>query len=158
MILTGSANIYLIGSLENPEIPTIANQLRAAGYNVFDDWFAAGPDADKKWREYEERRGRSYKQALKGEAARNVFNFDKTHLEQSDIAVLAMPAGRSGHLELGWMLGRGKPGYILLDSNPEEAKKKWDVMSLFATDVATGIEELLEIIRRDHYGEIVSRL
>ncbi len=45
--------IYLIGSLRNPNIPAIANELRTLGYEVFDDWYAAGPEADDYWKSYE---------------------------------------------------------------------------------------------------------
>ena len=41
------------------------------------------------------------------------------------------PAGKSCHLELGYLLGRGKRGYILLDKEPE----RWDIMYRFATGV-----------------------
>ena len=131
--------VYLIGSLRNPEIPNIANRLREAGHEVFDDWYAAGPEADDKWRDYERQRGRTYRQALSGAAARNVFAFDRRNLEASSVVVLVLPAGKSGHLELGWALGQGKPGYILLDS-PD----RWDVMYQFATGVVESVEELVE--------------
>lgn len=131
--------IYLIGSLRNPEIPNIANRLRQAGHEVFDDWYAAGPEADDHWRDYEKGRSHSYLTALQGHAARNVFEFDKRHLERATAVVLALPAGKSGHLELGWSLGRGVPGYILLD-DPE----RWDVMYQFATGVVTSVDELVE--------------
>jgi hypothetical protein len=121
--------IYLIGSLRNPQVPVIAEKLRYAGLDVFDDWFAAGPEADDKWRDYERGRGRSFKEALRGYAARNVFRFDRTHLERARAVVLVLPAGKSGHLELGWALGKGKPGFILVDS-PE----RWDVMYQFAME------------------------
>lgn len=130
--------IYLIGSLRNPEVPTIANKLRAEGFEVFDDWYAAGPEADDKWRDYEKERGHSYQQALKGHAAKNVYNFDRTHLTNATDVVLVLPAGKSGHLELGWALGKGKRGYILLD-NPE----RWDVMYQFATGVFDKLEDLI---------------
>jgi hypothetical protein len=129
--------IYLIGSLRNPQIVEIANQIRSAGFEVFDDWYAAGPEADDMWKEYEQSRGHSYLQALNGYAARNVFAFDKRHLERADTVVLALPAGKSGHLELGWSLGKGKRGYILLD-NPD----RWDVMYQFADGVFTSVEDL----------------
>lgn len=145
VIMAIPAHVYLIGSLENAEIPNIAKELRAANYSVFDDWFAAGPDADKKWREYEEKRGRKYKAALEGAAACNVFQFDHRHLSAADIAVLALPAGKSGHLELGWALGQGKPGFILLDRS---APPKWDVMYKFATGVAEDMDDLLTQMRR----------
>jgi hypothetical protein len=139
--------IYLIGSLRNPEIPSIAAQLRAAGYEVFDDWFAAGPEADDKWRDYEKARGRSYVQALAGHAARHVFWFDYEHLDRASAVVLAAPAGKSGHLEFGWALGKGKPGYYLLDG-PE----RWDVMLQFATAVVTSVEELIAELKRDEFN------
>lgn len=130
--------IYLIGSLRNPQVPIIANQLRAVGLDVFDDWYAAGPEADDKWRDYERGRGRNFKEALSGYAARSVFEFDHRHLERAAAVVLILPAGKSGHLELGWALGKGKPGFILLDS-PD----RWDVMYQFATKVVTNVPSLI---------------
>lgn len=121
--------IYLIGSLRNPHIPTYGQALRSMGFNVFDDWFAAGPEADDKWQDYERRRGHTFCQALAGYAAEHVFTFDLYHLQQADLGVLIMPAGKSGHLELGYLLGRNKPGFILLENNEPE---RWDVMYQFA--------------------------
>lgn len=136
--------IYLIGSLRNPAIPYLAEGLRrATDEEVFDDWHAAGPNADDCWRDYEKSRGRSYIEALDGYAARNVFNFDKTHLTRAEVVVLALPAGKSGHMELGWSLGQGKPGYILLD-NPE----RWDVMYQFATGVFSDFDRMVDAIMR----------
>jgi hypothetical protein len=131
-------NIYVIGSLRNEQIPIIANKLRDAGYDVFDDWYSAGPEADDYWHAYELQKGNNYKEALSGYAAKNVFNFDKLHLDRNDIAVLVLPAGKSGHLELGYFLGSGKPGYILLD-DPD----RWDVMYQFANNVFFTVDELI---------------
>lgn len=137
---------YLIGSLRNPEIPAIATKLRAHGIDVFDDWYAAGPEADDYWKTYEQGRGHDYAEALDGYAARHVFGFDKHHLDACDAAVLALPAGRSGHLELGYVIGQGKPGFILHD-DPD----RWDVMYLFADAVVTSVEELLPHLERAAY-------
>jgi hypothetical protein len=131
--------IYLIGSLRNPEIPRIANELRKAGHETFDDWFAAGPEADDYWRDYEKSRGHTYQQALRNYAAQHVFSFDRTHLDRCRAAVLVYPAGKSGHLELGYVVGAGKPGYILLDGEPE----RFDVMLNFATGVYDKLEDLI---------------
>ncbi|HEY6019293.1 MAG TPA: hypothetical protein VIY48_05130 [Candidatus Paceibacterota bacterium] len=122
---------YLIGSLRNPRVAVLGNKMRKAGINVFDDWFAAGPEADDKWQEYEQARGRLMHEALKGAHAQDVFEFDKRNLDASDTAVLVLPAGKSGHLELGYMVGRGKRAYILLDGEPD----RFDVMYNFATGV-----------------------
>ena len=99
---------------------------------------SAGPTADDNWRDYEKAKGNSYMQALDGFAAGNVFSFDKRHLETAHSVLLVLPAGKSAHLELGWCLGKGKPGCILLDS-PE----RWDVMYKFATRVSTSLHELM---------------
>ena len=131
--------IYLIGSLRNPQVPALANKLREElSVEVFDDWFAAGPEADDFWRDYEKGRGHTYTQALGGLAAKHVFNFDLKHLNRCSAAVLVLPAGKSGHLELGYCIGQGKPGYILLDS-PD----RWDVMYQFATGVFDKEEDLI---------------
>jgi nucleoside 2-deoxyribosyltransferase len=140
--------IYLIGSLRNPAIPMIAACLRELGFEVFDDWFAAGPEADDYWQKYEQERGHTYAQALAGFAANHVYHFDKHHLDTCDIAILALPAGKSGHLELGYAIGSGKAGYILLDeSKPVE---RWDVMYLFAKEVHHTLDTLLAALERDH--------
>ena len=138
--------VYLIGSLRNPEIPFIGNTIREAGFEVFDDWFAGGKIADDEWQAYETVRGRTYKDALGGFAARHVFEFDLKHLERADIGLLVLPAGKSGHLELGYMLGRSKCGYVLFDKEPE----RWDVMYNFANDVFFNLGECVDSIRRNH--------
>ena len=140
--------IYLIGSLRNPLVPETARKLRAAGFEVFDDWFAAGPEADDYWKVYEQQRGHTYAEALAGYAANHVYNFDKHHLDACDIAVLMLPAGKSGHLELGYAIGSGKSGHILLDeSQPVE---RWDVMYLFAEAVHHTTADLIDTLKRDH--------
>lgn len=137
--------VYIIGSLRNVEIPVVGNALRAAGFYAFDDWYGAGPDADDKWQEYEKLRGRTYREAVYGEAAGNTFNFDKAHLDTSDAAVLVMPAGKSAHLELGYMAGRGKPTFIYF---PEGEPERFDVMTRFATDLCFQLVDVVHAIRR----------
>ena len=144
---TGAAMIYLIGSLRNPEVPRVAQTLRSEDFEVFDDWYAAGPEADDKWRDYEKARGHSYLEGLSGLAARNVYTFDRRNLDRSQAAVLLCPAGKSGHLELGYVIGTGKPGYILLESGVE----RWDVMYQFATGVFENVEQLVEQLKRDFF-------
>jgi nucleoside 2-deoxyribosyltransferase len=134
--------VYLIGSLKNPKIPEIARVLRENGYEVVDDWYAPGPEADDYWQKYEKQRGRTYREALNGLHVKHVFEFDKYHLDRCDIAVLVMPAGKSAHLELGYAIGRGKHGFVLLDKEPE----RFDIMYRFADDVVYTVDELLESI------------
>ena len=137
--------IYLIGSLRNPNIPIIAGQLEEAlQEEIFCDWFGAGAIADDAWRDYSKLRGRTYPEALKSPGARAVFDFDFHHLKRANRVVLVMPAGKSGHLELGWSLGQGKPGYVLMDN-----QERWDVMYNFTTGVFTEIQPLIEELKRE---------
>jgi len=140
----GRVNIYLIGSLRNPEIPLIGNRLREAGINTFDEWHDAGPEADDYWKKDQQTRGRTYPEALKSYAADHVFEFDKYHLDRCTGAILILPAGRSGHIELGYMIGKGKPAYVLFDKDSD----RWDVMYRFATGVFFDIEELIKEVKR----------
>src|SRR5581483_8820206 len=136
--------VYVIGSLRNPNVVAVANRLRDAGFNVFDDWMASGEKGDEYWQQYEQARGRGYVEALsEGEAAEHQFGFDKRHLEAADVGVLVYPAGKSAHMELGWMLGKGKKGYILLDQVPE----RWDLMLKLADGVFTDMPSLIDELK-----------
>ena len=133
-------SIYLIGSLANPNIPHFANELRAEGYEVFDEWWSPGPLADAYLLDYAKKRGLNYRDTLNTYAAKHIFEFDKHHIDRCDIVVMLMKAGKSGHLELGYAIGTGKPGFILFDKEPERV----DVMYQFATDLFFTKEDLFE--------------
>ena len=136
-------SVYIIGSLRNKNIPDFANELeKTTGVEAFADWYQPGPDADDFWRDYSKARGRTYKQALESSGASQIFDFDKSHLDRCDAAVMLMPAGKSGHLELGYTIGRGKPGFILFDGEPE----RYEVMVKFATDIFFKKEDLFRAI------------
>jgi hypothetical protein len=138
--------IYIIGSLRNKQVPIIANKLRKdlPGVEIFDSWFSPGPEADEYWRKYEKSKGLSYKEALNSWAAKHVFEFDDFHLKRATDVVMIMPAGKSGHLELGVSLGRGKRGYILFDKEPA----RYDVMVQFASDVFFSYEDLVAELKK----------
>lgn len=135
--------VYLVGALRNPCIPTVGRELRAAGFDVFDDWFSAGPDADDHLWAYERRRGHTCRAALAGEAARHIFDFDMQHLDAADAVVLVAPAGRSGHLELGWAVGKGKLTFVLQEEQPERI----EVMLQMVTGIAHTVTELIDMLR-----------
>jgi hypothetical protein len=137
--------IYIIGSLRNPKVPVIANAIRKAmpAVEVFDSWYAPGPHADDYLRDYAKNKGLNYKQTLQDHAAKHIFAFDLHHLKRATDVVLVMPAGKSGHLELGWALGQGKRGYVLFDKAP----KRVDIMYQFATEIFFNLQELLQALR-----------
>ena len=138
--------IYLIGSLRNPEVPLIARYLRKRGFEAYDDWYSPGPEADDRWQAYEKKRGRTFDEALQGWHARQVFEMDKRHLDRCDAGVLILPAGKSGHLELGYVAGQGKPVYILLDKEPE----RYDCMYGFAK-VVPSLRALVRGLKSEMY-------
>lgn len=143
-------SIYLIGSLRNDKIPPLGVTLRKLGFDVFDDWHGAGPEADDHWRNYERIRGRHYYQAIQSQAATNTFGLDYRNLNRCDIGVLVMPAGKSAHLELGYMLGKGKRCYVLFEEVPE----RWDLMYRFVIegggDLCFNYDDLIEVVKNDH--------
>lgn len=131
--------VYIIGALKNPAVVDVGNVLRDRGYDAFDNWFSAGEEADDYWRDYEKKKGLTFSEALRGRSAEHVFRFDKAYLDLCDAAILVMPAGKSGHLELGYVVGKGKPAFILLNEEPE----RYDVMPQFASEVSTSLDEIL---------------
>lgn len=134
--------VYIIGALKNPNILEVAKKIRAEGHEVYDEWYCPGKNADLHWQEYCTFNGLSYSQALKGWHAKQVFEIDKFHLDRCDAAILVLPAGKSGHMELGYIKGLGKKGYILLDGEPE----KFDIMYKFSDLVTTDLQEIISEI------------
>ena len=140
--------IYLIGSLRNPDIQELAERLREDGHEVFDDWYAAGEKADDYWQAYEQTRGRTYVEAINGVHAVAAFNVDKTWLDWCDTGVLVLPAGKSGHLELGYLRGQGKICHILMETWPE----RYDLMYRFADGIWPRYEDLAEALRHGDFN------
>lgn len=140
---TKISSIYIIGSLRNPKIPEVTNAIQGIGIEAFADWYQSGPESDDYWKKYSESRGWSYEKALQSAGADQIFQFDKTHLDRTDAAVLVAPAGKSAHCELGYTIGRGKPGYYLFPDGAPELDR-WDVMVKFATKIFFSVEDLLQ--------------
>lgn len=128
-----------MGSLRNPLVLEVAEELRRGGHSVFDDWHAAAPDADDHWRQYHLLRGDSYGEALRAPMAQQIYRFDKSWLNWADAGVLLLPAGRSAFWEIGRFEGQGKPTYVLVGEEPE----RWDVMLAGATGVYYDVRDLL---------------
>jgi hypothetical protein len=143
--ISGSATpkiVYLVGSLRNPRVPELAAAIRRRlpDVEVFDDWYAAGQLADDYWKEYEQAKGITYEEALKGWAAKHVFEFDKFHLNRATHVVLVLPAGKSGHMEITYAeYGTDAKTAILLD--PEDVR--WDVMYQFIPTILRQDEDLV---------------
>jgi hypothetical protein len=138
--------LYLIGSLRNDRIPILAETIRAANpdVEVFDEWYSAGPEADDHWKAHQQQKGLTYAQALEGYAAKNVFDFDRRHLNRATHALLVLPAGKSGHMEITYAAyGVGAKTAILLD--PEDVR--WDVMYQFIPTILNNDEEIQDWLK-----------
>lgn len=132
--------IYVAGSLRRRDrILEAVQALESEGIETFYDWIMPGEETDAKWQSFEESLGHDYEYAMNRAHARDVFNFDKRWLDRADGVLLTLPAGKSAHLELGYTLGTGRPGFIWLDGEPE----RWDVMYLFATLVTKRLEDII---------------
>lgn len=132
--------LYLIGSLRNKEIGPLGVRLRQVlNIEIFNDWHAAGPEADDYWQAHERERGRTYEEALGGYHALDIFDFDRLHLNRSDGGILVLPSGRSCHLEAGYLVGQDKPLFILLTEEPD----RYDIMYNFASKVCRNEKELI---------------
>jgi hypothetical protein len=141
-----NGQIYLIGSLKNRSIIDLTTKLTDEGFDIFSDWLCPGPDADDFLRDYYKARGYSYKQALASPAAQNIFQFDKKHIDESAAAVLVMPAGKSAHLELGYVAGQGKPAIYYMEEEPE----RYDIMVNFCSHICIGYDDLLDTLKNGY--------
>ena len=110
-----------------------------------DEWITPGEHADENWQRYEKIRGRNYKEALKGIAATNIFLFDRSYIDISDVGVLVLPCGKSAFLELGYAKGCGKKTFILLDGHEPP---RYDIMPNFVDKVCFDIEELKQELKK----------
>lgn len=136
------AKVYLVGSLREPSVPHLANDIEAAGHLVFADWFAAGERADDSWQEYCQIRGLSYRDALEAPAAEHVFEFDISWLNWADTAVVVYPAGKSAHME-GMYVKYERKGRFFVYMPEGTEPERWDVMLKFCDGIAYTKEELL---------------
>ena len=137
-------SVYLMGSLANPNIPFIGNRIRSLGFEAIDDWWACGPISDSYLKHYAKIRGLNYKQTLQTHAAKHVYEFDKGLIDKADIGVLCMPSGKSAHMEFGYFIGTGKPGYVLFEKEPARI----DIMYQLSGNLCFSIDELVKELKK----------
>ena len=69
------------------------------------------------------------------------FKNDMEALLWADACVLLLPCGKSAHSEAGWMMGAGKPTYVLLTDKQEP-----ELMYKLFAGVFSRVEDLLAVI------------
>ena len=133
-------SIYIVGSLQNiPEICAFAETLRkqteiiAQNIEIIDYWTSQGSTLDIEFAKYAHARNWDYSCALANPIARNACRVDKEMIDESFGVILLHPCGKSGHLELGYAVGRGKVTAIVRTSPEFE---KVDIMDNLATFIA----------------------
>lgn len=150
--------LYVASSWRNPYQPSIVEDLRALGFDVYD--FRHPPagdhlgfswaDVDPEWVNWTPEK---YVAGLEHPIAVAGFESDFTAMNTSDGGVLVMPSGRSAHLEAGYLVGQGKPVWVLLDPDEYGANAGHSSVELmyrmvYATGggIFTTIEDLMRAV------------
>lgn len=105
--------IYVASSWRNEFQPMAVHLLRETGHEVYDfknlvpgdhgfHWSDVDPDWER-WSVDDYREGLEHPLAVSG------FGKDFGAMQWADVCVVAMPCGRSAHLEAGWFCGQEKP-------------------------------------------------
>lgn len=135
--------IYVASSWRNAFQPTVVDFLRAEGFLVYDfrhpDEQVCGfhwSDIDPDWESWTTE---EYRKVLCHPLAEHGFWLDRRGLDRSTSCVLVMPCGRSAHLELGYMLGQCKPGFVYI---PPTIEVEPELMNKLATGVSSDIAEI----------------
>ncbi len=142
-----SRRIYLASSWRNKNQQELVKVLREAGHEVYDfknpapgqngfAWSQLDPD----WLNWTPEKYAEF--LITHPVAAEGFAHDKAALEWCDTCILALPCGRSAHLELGYAAGQGKDTFVLLD----EEKFEPELMYLLNTAIATSIEEIIDLM------------
>lgn len=134
--------IYLASSWRNPKQPELLTVLRAAGHDTYD---FRDPDAAFKWSEvrddWKEQGPKMLVPMLQHPLALKGFQRDFSAMKWADTCVMMQPCGVSAALELGWMVGAGKDGFILLAEERFEPELMLRIVPLH--HICTRQEDLL---------------
>ena len=132
--------IYLASSWRNPEQPVLVEMFRQLGHEVYDfrnprpvDTGFAWSDIDPDWLAW---KPWPFRDALAHPVAQAGFDSDFDAMKWADTFVLALPCGRSAHLEAGWAIGAGKPTALLLHEDKFEPELMYLMADLIACDVS----------------------
>jgi hypothetical protein len=152
------SRIYLASSWRNPSQPYMVKWLRTRGHEVYDftdrgasltagtqecrgfDWQQIGAPFDLSSWKFDEFRAKLTSNPL---AAAGYLS-DLRYMEWADTCMLLLPCGRSAHLELGYMIGRGKRSIIHCPN--EEAFVEPELMYLLSAQMTRNEWELEAIL------------
>jgi len=139
--------IYLASSWRNTLQPVLVELLRSDGHEVY-DFRNPGPgergfawsEIDPDWLNWTPRQ---FRHALSDPLADHGYGLDLAGMEWADTCVMALPCGKSAHLEAGWFTGRGLPVLFYVPENSEP-----ELMYKLGTDIVMTPGELLSALLR----------
>lgn len=141
------SKIYLASSWRNEEQPNLLQVLRHAGHEVYDFRNPAPGNTGFKWSQIDSNwknwTAATYREALKTVFAQDGFKLDFDAMKWADTCVLLLPCGRSAHLEMGFMIGKGKYSIILTQDGEEP-----ELMALLADEICVTFNELLRSLAK----------
>lgn len=138
--------IYVASSWRNEFYPEVVENLRDAGFDVYD--FRNPPSGDEGFRWYNvsdkwlDWTPEEYRDNLQHPLAERQFKNDIEAMESCDACVLVLPCGRSAHTEAGWFTGRGKKTIAYI---PE--KQEPELMYKLFSAVCCSTEELINLLK-----------
>lgn len=132
--------IYVASSWRNATYPAVVMALACAGHEVYDfrnpgeapgfSWDQVGGTPFSRSEKLER-----YLEMLQHPRAVEGFNIDMAALMAADVVVLALPCGKSAHLEMGFAVGAGKSTAILLE-DPVEPDLMYKMVDFLAPSLA----------------------
>ena len=109
--------IYVASSWNNPQHPSVVQELRHRGHEVYDFRHPRGRDDRSVWKELHIKKetvyGEEMVDLLDTPFARARFQEHLEAMREADVCILLLPCGRSAHIEAGYMKGLGKTVYVL---------------------------------------------
>jgi hypothetical protein len=110
--------IYVASSWRNRTQPWVVSALRAFGHEVYDFRNPAPGNVGFGWKvctdESPPWSGETLREVLNHPVAVEGYGYDVGALRACDACVLVLPCGRSAHWELGYAMGQGKAGYVVM--------------------------------------------
>ena len=143
------SSIYVASSWRNLAQPEIVGALREAGHTVYDFRNPSPGETGFQWSEIDPDwlglSGSAFRDALAHPIAVAGYGSDFAAMEVADCCVMALPCGRSAHIEAGWFVGAGKPLYILL-AGEYHSQFEPELMYRMATAICVSLDELVALL------------
>jgi hypothetical protein len=138
--------IYVASSWRNSLQLVVVHVLRRCGHEVYDFKHPAPAVSGFGWKQLTDQpppwSGEILREVLGNPIAAASYGYDIAALRACDAMVLVLPCGRSAHWEMGYAMGQGKPGYVVM-FGPDEPELMYR-----EAKILTGIGELFDAFWR----------